>query len=139
MKRLGSEKAKGRGKVQKIEGLDGLPVWAQVVASMVFFLISAAAAYHGYFGKKGQAAAKFEDPKDAYVVSATFADAQAIRDLNREVKSLEETMRGVQRELRDMTREQERTTAEVADLGRTAREVLRFFEEGSHHHRTIQS
>lgn len=62
-----------------MEGLDGLPPWAQVIVSMVVLGSAVFAVVQGYTKKK--IGSDNDSSKDAVVVSAAIADGQAIRDM----------------------------------------------------------
>lgn len=61
--------------------IDGLPLWAQIVISLLFGLAALGAAYSGYFKKK-ESVATASEPQTAALLAATITDMGAIRHLS---------------------------------------------------------
>ncbi len=61
--------------------IDGLPLWAQIVISLLFGLAALGAAYSGYFKKK-ETAVTAAEPQTAAIIAASISDMGAIRHLS---------------------------------------------------------
>lgn len=96
------------------DGLDKLPPYLQVIATMFIVVVTGAWAFLNYtkpfLDKLAKAPAK-AGSTDAVVVSGAFADGKPIRELEAQVKSLAAIMADV----RDATRE---NTVAERDTGR---------------------
>lgn len=108
---------------------DGLPIWAQVLISILVCIATLAVAFKGYFGPKTSNAARGEAATTATITAATLMDNMTMRVLADSIVSLNaavlqltnavnenthhernsvDTEREVCRRLRDLTEQLER-------------------------------
>jgi hypothetical protein len=73
--------------------IDGLPLWAQIVISLLIGVATLGVAFKGYFTKGEQAAStKASDPTPAQLMAATIVDMGAIRNLTDACMRLDSTI-----------------------------------------------
>lgn len=77
----------------------GLPVWAQILVSILVCIAALAVAFKGYFGKKDDSAA----PVSATVASATLMDNMSMRQLSDQLAHLSADVVSLERAMNDST------------------------------------
>lgn len=101
----------------------GLPVWAQILVSILVCIAALAVAFKGYFEKKDDSAA----PVSATVASATLMDNMSMRQLSDQLAHLSAYVISLERAMNDSTHwtrskfEQDR---EICQRLRELREIM---------------
>lgn len=116
---------------------ESLPPLLQVVATMLVIVVGGGIAVFCWT-KKALASFNAPDPaksSDAVVVSASFADGAAIRELRQCIAHLKEAVDNLRNDTRDGTEEQARTTAAVARLGDRVGRVVEVLDDRLPHSR----
>lgn len=97
--------------------IDGLPIWAQLVISVLFGLAALGAAYQGYFKKSEKAAA---EPTSTAILAASITDGFAMRTLNESIVRLDAIVRQLSDTMEDQIHHQRNSIDVQRELcGRT--------------------
>ena len=114
--------------------IDGLPVWAQVLISIIFGVAALAVAFKGYFTKSGP---RDEPGATATIAGAALLDNLTIRQLSDQFAHLSGDVISLERELKDNThwlRTKHEQDREVCARLRELRETLDRLNETAARH-----
>lgn len=95
--------------------IDGLPLWVQILISLIIGLATLAVALKGYFTKDGANNKSHiipDSPQTAAIMAATIADMGAVRNLSDCVVRLDTTIQALTKSMDEATHH-ERNNVEV--------------------------
>lgn len=117
--------------------LEGFPIWAQVLISILFGLATLFVSIKGYFGKKPAPEVKGETTTTAVVAGASLMDNMSIRALSDQLSHASNDVLSLERALNENTHwvrskfEQDRETCQRL---RELREVMERLERMAERH-----